>query len=1316
MAKLGELGNYPSGYPDCISANRRIQLETILRDQQRVLYEGQITIGSYWTKPSQSLQAISDQILTHPQYSGEPHLRQAQGYYNRNSEWVSPLGQNISQTILRENSVGSIQRPAEQTSNHGYTTMFSEDNYPCHKLTPCFPYKGPPEAPSSMSQASHPQSLTKVQQKMLTDHKHFGALFPVGNPLSSLAHQVCSEYFKNQSIMNRKSKVDHVNRNGVVPYKKRKPFFVTVSEDNTGFVAENVILADQVVRQPYYPYACISKESHHERHVPQKAVAVVTPLAQQVVPCAKFSKNLCKLNKGPESKSVANNQDHQSYALLSLRTNERGSKFPCNMGGAHVSQKVPSESVLAGGFSELADTANFATSELNSQSNRSCSVLTCISRETKELAQSSHMEDHSSTDFLQKNNVTVANKGYERTESPMDMEPTEKWSYIPITEWSLQRLRTLVADSEQMQKENLKDIPFIDLNSEIVKLYWDGDDQKLCNAISTGHYINIMKQVRLHSGTENSVILKEISKEKLYQADEDSHILKPDIAPPKMVNKSSYFNHNDRENNSPSSSMTFCRKIKIVNGATVEEQKIIEETENKQANTGNAVSGPVVFSQALSTHLPTKQERNCTSVMGTKFLIKEPICMDNENKGTNKDAETVSPVECLNKQSSVMTVNVSKNFVIAATEIERTETESENKWKNFARETGEQEQLLMDCVNMSSSTMTVNHRKNVVMRHSAAELIAAEVENEEINLEKSPSNEGCLPLSLQSPAMSVKPGGPPATVLSPPSVSCDDANCTDPFAFVKINILSPEKAKRFFFGESNEKVENKEKKIRAQPYTDNSDQVIVKLLDGVSEHKEHVDTKIKPTERNIRSHTTDQISYCCVSKWFQVLGYENDELCMCEKNAELNPSTEASSEVVKETNGTISTTANSCVTSCLLYHASMDEIETVDVHSSDEGLPKIVNVMDSSLSQCGSHDSTKKRKQCTLMHTDQEKNLHQNGCSQLVFKTNFSPDIKSDASQMDLHEINTFLPLISTENTILRFGEKRRETKNPEHKRKGRLIHLALYGSSDMHRNKITSSCMRRKICGIRSSDKVHLPAETISIMVDSDCSDYSSKRSRITNEQILNNQVPSEMPTDNRMSEDLKIAELESKIAGGDNFSTEIGTLSTAFDMTGICKEDIQTCGSESTKNRFCSTANPQQNPNKQSKNKQHMSSWAKIRKQQKKESKSVRSSIEMTRTEQRCRSDKGLLLDFKVLPESFKLTHDLNTTASDQSTHAKIGPKVKTPCQKKKTDGKPAAWCMSPWKKRHFKSTQASNRSGSCSTFQEFKRRYEQIKQRLT
>ncbi|XP_066522938.1 uncharacterized protein si:ch211-106e7.2 [Hoplias malabaricus] len=815
------------------------------------------------------------------------------------------------------------------------------------------------------------------------------------------------------------------------------------------------------------------------------------------------------------------------------------------------------------------------------------------------------------------------------------------YAAAPITKWSFQKLRTLITESEQKQQKIQRSIPFKDISSEIVKLYWDGDYQNFCRAVRSDLFVNIMTDVRLHSRQENSVILKEISKEKL---DQDFHILKDDPAPKTLMYKS--FN---------------CSTKVAEFELTVEEQKSLQMTENKNSNLPETEPS----SQARRQPVPTGQDKSCAHI-GKKVLIAEPTNMHIENKG-------ISPIR-------------------------------------------ERHVTLHEHLSETSSIVTVQNCNNVTENSARTEqLVQTLCENQTAR------GEVLLCENKQSPAISDKCKPENLKLIETQLIDdCGKARATDNLDQIKV--LAPETARKVTTNMLNDEAESIQLAMFTKTYMKNDQ---VKQSD-----KKHDDLKKKPvSHRNHATHVLEK--YCCIAKWFGILGYAYGEQCKCDDKPEQRSGNDVSGKGLIEETSIMEQTSTA---SPVLCQPSLDDLEITEVISDYNDVLTISNIISEEftkkpLNVCGGR-SFKNKKKYYRHNADGNKRTLLPPCGWFASKADLIPSLSNAA----LHT-NMALPLSSAGHTNFQCDEKREVTSRFQ--KEGRLVNLVLYGSSSkMQKRTLSTHCyLKNKVSGMTYLNKLHFPPATINVRVSPQRDHANSSRNQTNKQRILkslkNRYVPTKMSIEHKSSKLKNVQEMELKTDDGSTSATKPSTFSTTFDLKRpllVHPDDKKKHGLESVKGDVPFSAKQQKDrPASSSDKRRHVIRKKKLKKgilasinpameQNGNKSKPTDSSFGLHHSSGKNKqgTHRGLALDFKVLPESFNFKDGINVMESDQSVHKECkspGLKCKTENLRKKT-GVPGVWCVSP-RKKVLKSAQTSDVSRSSSMFQEFKKKFEDRKQ---
>ncbi|XP_053370411.1 uncharacterized protein si:ch211-106e7.2 [Clarias gariepinus] len=1176
MDKLGGSGVCTSNHLSGTANNITVTLDTIPK-----AYEGPTAFGHDWTHLSQRVQISNTRTLAYHQSNNESCLRQ---------------------------SMVSVKGQTGQSRNPCCTASLQRQNYPQHDLKHF----------SSNDKLTVTSGGSKKLQKgpVLLSSSSFeqqnasSASMTTNMTPQSLQHMIVvnsnnlNGNWKN-SLSNQQQHLKTVNS---LP---KNAIGQGLSTDVQHF---GVILAPTQTIQMCQENAYMSKDVHQQKLMSQKAIAVVTPLTQDVVAGDTFSNNVNKVKEGVlDTRFVPNKNRPQSYISHMVQSRKNESCVKTLNDNTPQTKGAP---VLATHVMRPAENTTFP-----GQSQRlSLATVKSVSSESKLTAQPYPTVD----------NCTVT---WRHNETTMDVR-LDKLSAIHVNEWTLQRLRSLVTDMEQIQKGYQKNIPCNDISSEIVKLYWNGHYQNFCSAAKSDIYINIMKEVEHHCGRKDSVIFQAVSKETLKEVASRFHILEHGIVPPKTVYTSSWLNLSeelyelDKGHDRLSSFATLQPEPKVAN-----QEMPVKEMENvyKPSNEMAKVSDEALRGGEKQSKLLPPEHQKRFSVKADRIAEKEQVVMTVENKCIVREMEG---------QISMAVNNVLSKEV---------QMEKQNKT------VGENEPPLSVSLNTQSSDVG------------------------EISM--TPGN--LLPTTDLTPVM-------------------DKDGYTDCIS-EEMTILPLEKDRSFVPLEQDEEVNNI-LKADAQISKSSKGPSTVELFD---QDKKIMGTEIKSDERQSKILINSQVeNYCCLAKWFQILGYRNGGHCNCEKKAELGHHAETSGKGVKKVKvnkhrhsfkktcnlndtetsvlrdkrrakkrlGYRSMTGKKSVTSSIDDDndddddSSMDEMKIVDVITNSEDVLKLMNTVSEQLMETprasSSHESTSVRKHCR-------------------------------------HEGIT----------------------TPEFKRGNTRINLALFGTSQLRHKK--------NISVVTSSDTVHLPPETINVRIDSGGNEYSnSTKSQTSKQQVWNSwkktHVPLKMST-NRKSKNQK----HKNAADTSVIKTAVLTKSTTFPS---CKEDAQKHLSEASADKQRNTAIRQSK--KKSRRKELCTRNDRIRKLKRKKmlasfnlskrwnyannaSKLMKSSFPaQTINTSKHKLNPGSALNFNVLPESFNISDDtsssyqtvlqVNRSASTDST-TEVQPVV----QMKRPWNMSGTWCDSPRKKKCLKPTSTIPNTSGTSTFQEFKKKYEEKKQ---
>ncbi|XP_031689055.1 uncharacterized protein si:ch211-106e7.2 isoform X2 [Oncorhynchus kisutch] len=434
-------------------------------------------------------------------------------------------------------------------------------------------------------------------------------------------------------------------------YPIRQGYYVTVTEDKSGngFRAEKVILIGDKPNESALVRQGSSASNAPSVPTVQKAIAVVQPLSQcmqtntslnvadrmplttQGMSFSTSGENVS--NPGEESCDQSPSQAQTTLTVSASLTNEFGQKVPkvrpeatLELGAGRTVTQDSETSVV-----ELAKTYSYFESEpslsnclhVEKVDSQPLFNLKCQATQRKELA-GTEMTTH----------VHVNQLSEETNEKGVSDEDIFELSSVPVIKWRLGKLKEFV-DTVQHPKcsETL-------VESKLLSLYWDGDGQKLIDAVRSGIFQNIMREVRSVCGKDmssQSVIFSQVRRKNWAQVEEKCVILKHDSVYPVVPGQeSSWLNTNkqlddiDREFGFPSSliyhQQTFRRG---------DEQPKRNCTENENS-VENEDSGSDMQTEVIQTERPAPSESDPKEIQGSSLAHSSthtlsPVKKESEN-------------------------------------------------------------------------------------------------------------------------------------------------------------------------------------------------------------------------------------------------------------------------------------------------------------------------------------------------------------------------------------------------------------------------------------------------------------------------------------------------------------------------------------------------------------------------------------------------------------------------------------------------------------------------------------------------------------
>ncbi|XP_073688030.1 uncharacterized protein [Garra rufa] len=479
---------------------------------------------------------------------------------------------------------------------------------------------------------------------------------------------------------------------------------------------------------------------------------------------------------------------------------------------------------------------------------------------------------------------------------------------------------------------------------------------------------------------------------------------------------------------------------------------------------------------------------------------------------------------------------------------------------------------------------------------------------------------------------------------------------------IKINVLSHEMAERWFAGEPEDKDFQKDLAVRV--FTE--DQVKAQVLEVKSE-KEVLLENVKLEETNGDGKLN---SYCCLAKWFQSLEFGNNSLCMCQIKAEMREKElkiEAHSMSLQ-----VQTTENP-------GECEQVEMEDAALERTDDS-----EVTDDSEDEYPLlHDPTK----------DKSKILKNPSSSEEASK------VETETSEQERKESPT-----KCGTNVTPMNETGQDTPAPA--LKTNTVCLALYGSSSRKGNKLKLTK--------RNKEKVSCeePPKTLQVTIS------SYKKIKDDSESMKRKSVEAEDATDRK--ERKQGASLQNPslrktlpldlVSGLNKNGLSSTSVRKPLGLSGNVKSDVRLPEGNKRKRQHKQTT-------------QQMSMNKFIIRGKTAPSKLLHSPEDVTKSKYELGNpalmplDESPTLEFKVLPESFHFEDgtEPNCAQADTSQSTQNGMSgSEEEAKRMKTSHSPTkgVWSFSPLRKKHTQPIQAADVSGSCSLFEEFKKKYQKKK----
>ncbi|KAK7117733.1 hypothetical protein R3I94_023078 [Phoxinus phoxinus] len=227
---------------------------------------------------------------------------------------------------------------------------------------------------------------------------------------------------------------------------------------------------------------------------------------------------------------------------------------------------------------------------------------------------------------------------------------TAETETIPVIEWPIERLHTLMAMIQQLENGHQKNVQKTDAKRDILKLFWNGDFRKFYNAVQTGLYQNIMEEVYVYCPMNEPVILRQIKSDARSRVNNDFHVLKHNEEPPKMTYKSSWLNLNENVDDIEECGYSWFYKsfqnapdheAQNSNGCTKEAQ----EVENKVP-----AEDPTLDNECLHENLFNRQSPPVTDADCSPTCDRLVAGQTNSQTNTNSLKDIITVVTYLDKK------------------------------------------------------------------------------------------------------------------------------------------------------------------------------------------------------------------------------------------------------------------------------------------------------------------------------------------------------------------------------------------------------------------------------------------------------------------------------------------------------------------------------------------------------------------------------------------------------------------------------------------------------------------------------------------
>ncbi|XP_039514013.1 uncharacterized protein si:ch211-106e7.2 isoform X2 [Pimephales promelas] len=479
---------------------------------------------------------------------------------------------------------------------------------------------------------------------------------------------------------------------------------------------------------------------------------------------------------------------------------------------------------------------------------------------------------------------------------------------------------------------------------------------------------------------------------------------------------------------------------------------------------------------------------------------------------------------------------------------------------------------------------------------------------------------------------------------------------------IKISVLPHDMAELWFAGEM--KVKDLQEDTDVHITTE--DQVKVQVLELMSE-KEFPLEDVKPKEGKSQSSSGEKLeSFCCLAKWFKTLEYGDGSLCTCQRKTELREETKT------EVHGT-----------------------SLELQTEKEDINELVELDNSADSETDDSETTEDEIPSWVVRKGVKKNILKDiSSSEEVCKieTEIAEQTRDDSPSKCMTNV--------TVN-----NEIEQDTPTPDLKRTTNTICLALYGSSSGRKEvKPTKRSKGKESC--------EEPPETLQITISShqkikpaNCKGVEARDEGVVNKRARLQKASFKDMALHRTLASLPVSELCKNELSSTSNKKLLGPSTNA-------KSEVR-LGKGNKRKRLPNISTQQMSMNKY------------IIRRKTAPSKLLPPAENVTKSKYELGNpalmplEEGLSLEFKVLPESFNFEDGAELNCAQADTTQRIsGPEEKvkqmeTNCSPTPGTTTPGVWSFSPLKKKRTQPIQVTDVSGSCSLFQEFKKRYHKKKE---